>query len=279
MVKILRKLFFDPPSSIEPGLPELRARILSGLTFGFLVVDALLTIRGELTGGASFQVYVFGAIVLIVYIFSRTKFSKAGGIIWILSTSVMLLAFDFQAFKISPERLPQGIGFVSLPILLSLLLLPAIFTLWIAIFNFIGLGILIQQIGLPVDSIILPIVNAVFVSGIAIITAFILERDRQSLINSNDHLTLAYEATLEGWVKALELKDKDTERHSKKVIDYTIQISRIFGLSDEEISNVRRGALLHDIGKMAIPDHILRKTWNADQRGMGNHAAASCLCV
>ena len=145
MINNSKKMFFDPPSSIPPGLPQLRARLLSGLSFGFLVVDILLAIRGALTGGASFQVYVFGALVLIVYLISRTKYAYTGGTLLILSTSVMFLFFDVQAYQTAPERLPQGLGFISLPIFLSLLLLPAKVTLGIAIFNFTTLGWIIYQ--------------------------------------------------------------------------------------------------------------------------------------
>jgi len=256
--KLIQKLF-EPPVSVKSGLPRLRARLLSGLTFGFLIVDILLTIRGELTGGASYQVYVFGALVLLVYFLSRTKYVEFGGIFLILSTSAMMLFFIVQAHQTSPERLPQGLGFITLPIFLALLLLPAKVTFGVAIINIFSLGIFIQQKNISIDSILLPLVSSLFFTVIILITAFILEKDRKNLVDANEQLRSAYEATLEGWAKALELKDKETERHSKDVVDYTIKIAEILGLTDEELTNIRRGAILHDIGKMAIPDKILHK--------------------
>jgi PAS domain S-box-containing protein len=76
---------------------------------------------------------------------------------------------------------------------------------------------------------------------------------------SNIELTLAYDRTLEGWAKALELRDEETEGHSRRVTDITIRIARKMGIDKDELVHVRRGALLHDIGKMGIPDSILFK--------------------
>ncbi len=76
---------------------------------------------------------------------------------------------------------------------------------------------------------------------------------------SNTELILAYESTLEGWSRALDYRDKETEGHSKRVTDITVMIARAMGLSDDELVNVRRGALLHDIGKLGVPDNILLK--------------------
>jgi PAS domain S-box-containing protein len=87
--------------------------------------------------------------------------------------------------------------------------------------------------------------------------------DNTSLFNdmqrANDKLTLTYDITLEGWAKALELRDMETEGHSRRVTDITVRIARAVGMSDQELVHTRRGALLHDIGKMGIPDSILHK--------------------
>lgn len=79
------------------------------------------------------------------------------------------------------------------------------------------------------------------------------------LRRSNAELELAYETTLEGWSAALDLRDKETEGHTQRVTTMTIELAKRIGLSSSELVNVRRGALLHDIGKMGVPDHILLK--------------------
>ena len=72
-------------------------------------------------------------------------------------------------------------------------------------------------------------------------------------------LAAAYEATLEGWAHALDMRDRETEGHSRRVTDLTVRLARKMGVSEAECVHIRRGALLHDIGKMGIPDSILRK--------------------
>ena len=75
----------------------------------------------------------------------------------------------------------------------------------------------------------------------------------------NRELEDAYEATLEGWVRALDMRDKETEGHTQRVTVLTQRLARSMGVDDDEMVHIKRGALLHDIGKMAISDTILRK--------------------
>jgi putative nucleotidyltransferase with HDIG domain len=79
------------------------------------------------------------------------------------------------------------------------------------------------------------------------------------LQRSNSELSLAYDATIEGWSKALDFRDKETEGHSQRVTELTLHLARLMNYRDEDLVHVRRGALLHDIGKMGIPDRILLK--------------------
>ncbi len=72
-------------------------------------------------------------------------------------------------------------------------------------------------------------------------------------------LAEAYDTTLEGWARTLELRDKETEGHSRRVTESTLKVARALSLSEEELEHIRRGAILHDIGKMSIPDDILLK--------------------
>jgi PAS domain S-box-containing protein len=76
---------------------------------------------------------------------------------------------------------------------------------------------------------------------------------------SHLELTLAYEATLEGWALALELRDFETKGHSQRVTDLTVKLARALGVEGKDLTQIYRGALLHDIGKIAVPDKILLK--------------------
>jgi PAS domain S-box-containing protein len=82
-------------------------------------------------------------------------------------------------------------------------------------------------------------------------------------------LAEAYDTTLEGWARALEFRDKETEGHSRRVTGMTVRLAAELDCSEEDLIHIRRGAILHDIGKMAIPDDILRKpgTLTKEERG------------
>jgi PAS domain S-box-containing protein/putative nucleotidyltransferase with HDIG domain len=79
------------------------------------------------------------------------------------------------------------------------------------------------------------------------------------LRRSNAELVDAYEATIDGWSRALDLRDEETDGHSRRVAELTVKVAAAMGVSDADLVHVRRGALLHDIGKMGIPDEVLQK--------------------
>jgi PAS domain S-box-containing protein/putative nucleotidyltransferase with HDIG domain len=80
-----------------------------------------------------------------------------------------------------------------------------------------------------------------------------------ALMQANKELAEAYNATLEGWSRALEMRERETAGHSLRVVDLTLHLAKTLGVDEEELQHIRRGALLHDIGKMGIPDSILLK--------------------
>jgi PAS domain S-box-containing protein len=108
-----------------------------------------------------------------------------------------------------------------------------------------------------------PILNPKNNSIIEIQTASrdITERKKaeKALQGAHNDLQEAYDRTIEGWVRALDLRDRETEGHTQRVTELTIKVAKNLGFSTEELIHIRRGALLHDMGKMAIPDEILQK--------------------
>jgi HD-GYP domain-containing protein (c-di-GMP phosphodiesterase class II) len=79
------------------------------------------------------------------------------------------------------------------------------------------------------------------------------------LQRSNLELSMAYDATIEGWSRALDMRDSVTEGHTKRVTDMALKLARVMGMSESDLVHMRRGILLHDMGKMGIPDTILHK--------------------
>jgi PAS domain S-box-containing protein/putative nucleotidyltransferase with HDIG domain len=97
----------------------------------------------------------------------------------------------------------------------------------------------------------------------------------EDLNNTNIDLTQAYDTTLEGWSRALDMRDHETEGHTRRVAEITVKIAREMGIPEHELIHIRRGALLHDIGKMGIPDKILLKPGPLDEQDweiMHSHA-------
>ncbi len=82
----------------------------------------------------------------------------------------------------------------------------------------------------------------------------------EALQTAHRELQEAYDMTIEGWVRALDMRDRETEGHTQRVTEMTVRLGRSLKLSEIEILNIRRGALLHDIGKIAISDEITKKT-------------------
>jgi putative nucleotidyltransferase with HDIG domain len=89
----------------------------------------------------------------------------------------------------------------------------------------------------------------------AIENARLFEGMQQSLLELNQ----AYESTIEGWSKAMDLRDHETEGHTLRVTQMTLKLAEAMGMTGDELIHIRRGALLHDIGKMGVPDRILLK--------------------
>ena len=117
-----------------------------------------------------------------------------------------------------------------------------------------------------------------FFDALAIQTAIAIDSTKliKDLQTSNASLIKAYNETLEGWSRAMGFRDKETEEHTQRVTEMTLKLARIMGMDGESLQYMRWGALLHDIGKIGIPDAILYKegklTFDEEQLVMRKHA-------
>lgn len=80
-----------------------------------------------------------------------------------------------------------------------------------------------------------------------------------NLSKSKQDLLDTYDMTIEGWARALDLRDHETEGHSRRVADLAVRLGKTLGLKEQDLRQLQRGGLLHDIGKLAVPDSILLK--------------------
>jgi putative two-component system response regulator len=86
-----------------------------------------------------------------------------------------------------------------------------------------------------------------------------LNEERSNLEHAHNELKAAYDATIEGWSRAMDLRDRETEGHTQRVTQLTLKLAEAAGMKQEELIHIRRGALLHDMGKLGIPDAVLHK--------------------
>jgi HD-GYP domain-containing protein (c-di-GMP phosphodiesterase class II) len=134
------------------------------------------------------------------------------------------------------------------------------------------LALLINQKAEAITGLVVNIFTIVSISIIGVLTSrnarqysdVVKQKQEMATLNeeiaaSQDELALAYEATIEGWSRAMDLRDKETEGHTQRVTEMTVHLAWAMGMSNEQIVQVRRGALLHDMGKLGVPDSILLK--------------------
>jgi len=86
-----------------------------------------------------------------------------------------------------------------------------------------------------------------------------LVQEREHLQKAHERLLGAYDATIAGWSHAMDLRDRETEGHSQRVCGLTEQLAKGFGIQGEDLIHIRHGALLHDMGKLGVPDSVLHK--------------------
>ncbi len=115
-------------------------------------------------------------------------------------------------------------------------------------------------IGATKFDILIPIfILLIAAAAITYIVAGNIDKHLERVKNSESELRKNYDLSLDAWAKVLEFRDNETEGHSRRLVELSTQLARALNLSEEEITYIRRGALLHDIGKLAIPDNILLK--------------------
>jgi putative nucleotidyltransferase with HDIG domain len=261
---LLMRWLVEPSRKIHDPARRRKGRLLSFflicLFLLFLSVNLayLFTVPGYHIPIADLIGY---AVLIATYILSRTHLINVAVII-------LLIMFPLNVF----QNIFSGTSInhvVTLTYLLPSYILASIFlpAIWMALFGY-GINIIIfllpilapNQFQGAVD-ILGPL--AVGLISVTLLIVSILNRDRIERDRQNE-LRGAYDGTLEGWSRALEARDKQTEGHSHRVTELTLQLGRACGLRGVELESLYRGALLHDIGKMAIPDAILTKKTSLD---------------
>ncbi len=253
-----RFLIEPAPALLDPA-ERRNARLLSifllCLFLLFLTINLiyLLTVPGYRVPSADLMGYV---ILLLTYLTSRSRFT-------IVAVAALLVMFPLNVFSNVLEGTSLNLA-ATLSFLLPSYILASIFLspVWTGIYGYgINLLILLLPVLAPwavpnFDLILGPVSSGTVVVTLCIVAMVHrqnVERDRRIALRQD------YNSTLAGWSRALEIRDKETEGHSRRVTDLALDLARACGIHGDDLEYIYQGALLHDIGKMAIPDQILSK--------------------
>jgi putative nucleotidyltransferase with HDIG domain len=257
--RVLQQKLLEPTAAVTDIGKRRKARLLATfilcLIALFLSVNVgyWLTIPSYRLPTADLVGYIF---LGLLYVLSRTRFTDAAVVI-------MLVMFPLNVFL----NVIQGTSLnvtASLAFLIPSYVLAGIFTnpLGTAVYGLIvNLIVLLLPWIAPervtgIEQILGPLSAGVITVSLTIIG--MLYRDRQER-DRQAELSAAYESTLVGWARALEIRDKEIEGHSRRVAELAVRLAQACGLNAQQIEWVHRGALLHDIGKMSLPDSIIAK--------------------
>ena len=185
-------------------------------------------------------------VFLLLWWLNKKGFVALAG--WILG--LLILAIIPESYSIT--LINQTFLILALPVVLSSFFIQpwASFLFAAVVFTFYSL-IYIQSSGaFEYDVFSLSVILILAVGAFQI--ARLLNKTIQDLVR-------AYDQTIQGWALALETRDSETMGHSQRVVDLTLQLAKKYGIKDADLVHIRRGVLVHDLGKMAIPDTILNK--------------------
>ena len=230
--------------------------------FFLLITSYFIFIPGYVFPLADF----FGFILMIVlYVLSRTRYTKIAAVLMIAMFPANTYSNILSGTTFNPAR---TLSFIIPSFILT--------SIWFSIIGIIIFGILNVGVILALPYLapeIIPefsiVLGPLAISVIVMVLVIIAKNNRNQIENARQaELRLAYDTTLEGWARALELRDKETEGHSQRVTEMVLKLAKELGIRGQDLDHIRRGALLHDIGKMGVPDEILRKPGplTADER-------------
>ncbi|MBI3738319.1 MAG: HD-GYP domain-containing protein [Chloroflexi bacterium] len=249
----------EPSRKIIDPAQRRKARLLSifllCLFLLFLAINFvyLFTVPGYSVPVADLLGYIF---LTVTYIISRSRFTG-------LAVIILLVMFPLNVFGNVMDGTSINLA-ATLSFLLPSFVLASIFLkpLGTAIYGY-GINLIVFLLPKLAPSVVpnLSEVLGPLSAGMVVVTLCIISIVNRDQIECDhqENLRSAYDNTLEGWSRALEIRDKETQGHSHRVTELTLRLARACGLHGEDLEYLYRGALLHDIGKMAIPDSILMK--------------------
>jgi hypothetical protein len=252
-----------------------RGQLLAGFLLLLLIPLTALTINNLyyffLAPSAEFGWFLVSDLLsffffLGLWAINRTGHTRLAGI-----TAALLITIVISFFY-SPDNPSNGLVMYVLPILVGSFVIEPKASFWVYAVSFATYTVSMYLTDRFLNYDVTGMTALLVVATITWVTSERLERTistntalYKDLQTSNRELQESYETTLEGWSRALDLRDKETEGHTQRVTELTLRIANLMGFTREQLVHVRRGALLHDIGKMGVSDIILHKPGPLDE--------------
>ncbi|MFN2144406.1 MAG: HD-GYP domain-containing protein [Anaerolineales bacterium] len=236
------------------------------------LIGGLLLSQGFNTPGMILLGFSAVTIILIILNLRGNILASVAGLLWLFPVILSTLMIDGEGLH-DPGMIGFGLYVIVAALLMGKRFLPIAWAISSVMVGFIYLSETFpffswtEDIRYTSSFLDLVIVLVILTVGTAVfwIVMDIIEETVNKLIIGEHQIKEAYDLTLEGWSRALEMRDKETQGHSRRVTNLTLKIGERMGFSQEDLFHLRRGALLHDIGKMAVPDAILHKPGSLDE--------------
>jgi hypothetical protein len=264
MLKISMPWFPMPVRNPYNG--QLRKRTLGLVLWGVMLTSILLGINSTMLRDWPAALLMFSLSLLSVLGLEANEHGSYM-LVSAMTTLVVLVVAFYSTINGGGIHDPGVIVYPIIIFLGSLLLgkraAPILFLACAGSLIIIGLlevrGILVTSNSATIDDILVQVVLLAAEAFLVWITMENIEASLKRAEETEVQLNESYDKTLEGWAKALEYRDHETEGHSRRVTNLCTLLAVQLGLTEDELIQLHRGALLHDIGKMAIPDSILFK--------------------
>lgn len=206
----------------------------------------------------TFREYIVQDLASIFIVYVLWVFNRKGYTLW---TAISFVSFSIvtPVILFQPKDLETTMVILALPIMASSFVITPTASFFYAFLASLGYTISILFYDMFYLYNFTSIITLFGISFAAFITSWQFNKSLKKNETLFNELEQSYETTLDSWSRALDLRDKETEGHTQRVAELTLRIAKKMNFSKEELIHIRRGALLHDIGKLGVPDNILLK--------------------
>lgn len=233
------------------------------LSLGLLVLWGASLVQGAAEWmGAANPIQVVGLLLIFAasYAINYWGYSRAAGYLFV-AVLVIAISLNIPEGGVEPAYL-----LFTIPVAAASFVIAPAHTFFIAFLCGLSSGVIILLSGGSLQDLVFPLSVLFFLALVCWLISSRVEWSLEETEKRYQEISFAYDRALTSWSRMIELANREPEGHTQRVTDLALAIGRQIGLNEKDLDNLRRGALLHDIGKMNIPVQILRKTGTLDEK-------------